>query len=135
MLIYNKDKIKDKMIQGIKLLGIGSSILATMTIIITLILILNGFVLSKLWEWFIVTIFDVPVISISLAIGFLMISGLFFSFVTGFSTVVKCLLIERPTKPNVTANDDFISVDKIYGYAVGFPLLILLIGWIVHLFV
>jgi hypothetical protein len=80
--------------------------------------ILNGFALTVLWGWFIVPVFGLPVLAIVPAIGLALVAGFLTHQVvktpTGESlsdTLVKCLTI---------------SLSK--------PILFLLIGWIVTLF-
>lgn len=82
--------------------------------------ILKGFVLSKLWLWFIVPIFNLPILSIPIAIG--------------ISIIVAMLTYQIiDTKP-----DDNVEKDvKEWANAVAtiiVPLLFLLEGYIVTLF-
>ena len=47
--------------------------ISTTIILMVYASILNGWALSKLWSWFIVTTFGMPVLSIPAAIGFAMV--------------------------------------------------------------
>lgn len=76
--------------------------------------ILNGFVLVKLWEWFLVTPFGFPKLSVPVAIG--------------ISIIAKYLTIQQIPKTDNKSTDT-------YCFAIVYPLLTLCIGWVVHLFV
>lgn len=82
--------------------------------------ILNGWVLSILWGWFIVPTFGAPDISVVQAIG--------------LALVVRFLTASR----SIEESDDSISkeekVQKALVVAVVVPLFALFVGWIVHLF-
>lgn len=77
--------------------------------------VLGGFVLVKLWGWFIIPTFGLPALSIPVAIGITLMS--------------KYMTIQK--KPEMQ-DDDFVSQ---YSFAIAFPLVTLIIGWIVHFFV
>lgn len=80
----------------------------------------NGFALSVLWEWFIVTGFNAPSISIPTAIGIALIVN---------------FLTNKPKKDNDTSNSDFLE-GIVYVLILGIltPTLALAIGWVVTLF-
>lgn len=81
---------------------------------VTLAAIVNGFVLSTLWGWFIVpTFLGAPELGIVPAIGI--------SLVVNYMT------------SHYTGKDDR-SIGAQFTYMVMYPALALLIGWIVHLF-
>ncbi len=78
----------------------------------------EGFVLTKLWGWFIVPFFDLPPLSITIAIGI--------SLITAFLTH------QRMAKdPDV---DKFEQVVDLVGYSIVHGLIMLLMGWTVTLF-
>lgn len=82
--------------------------------------IFNGYVLSVLWGWFIIPVFNLPELTVVPAIGIAM--------------VVSYLTYQY--------NESDESDDKIFGEKIGKlivmailrPLLVLFFGWIVHLF-
>lgn len=82
--------------------------------------ILNGYVLMKLWEWFIMPTFEsAPALSIPVAIGV----GLLVSLLTYHTT-------------NNKSNDDSTTEGVVRFVLVVFhPLLYLVLGWIVYQFV
>ena len=78
----------------------------------------RGFVLTKLWVWFIVPVFHVPLLTIALAIGL--------SLVIGFLTHQYMRNTDdRPMSDQVI--ESFI-------HALMYPTMALLIGWVVTLF-
>lgn len=98
---------------------IFGSIVAT---VVALVLgaIMGGFVLSKLWVWFMVPIFDLNPLRIVEAIGL--------TFIAGYMT-------KNPVESSKTLEGPFleellIAFLQTLVMAVGF----LLIGWIIHLF-
>lgn len=82
-------------------------------------LLLYAWVLSILWGWFIIPVFDVDPLSIPLAIGLSLVSGMFRS----------------SPKPTNNESKDAVSLA---GWAFGVmflqPLILLLFGWIVTWF-
>ena len=81
-------------------------------------LIFSGYVLSVLWGWFMVPIFGMPALSIPAAIGVWMVIGFI-------------------THQTIDADDSRTSEKKLYesiGQAISRPLLALLVGYIVHLY-
>ena len=91
--------------------------------LLVLSLIWSGFVVTKLWKWFVVPTFDVKELSIPIAIGI----SLFLFFTT------KADLSELPTK-----HDDKTTKEKLMQATINVifkPTFILLFGWIVSLFI
>lgn len=81
--------------------------------------IFNGFALSQLWSWFVVTTFGLQAITIPQAIGISMVIG----FLTGNST---------------TDNDKSDSTEKIIKAivtAIFKPVFALIFGYIIYLFI
>ena len=72
--------MKWKIFAGI---GLGILIAVGFCVVITLGIIVHGFVLSKLWEWFIVPQFQLAPLSIPVAAGI----GMFTTTITGISQV------------------------------------------------
>lgn len=80
--------------------------------------ILNGWVLSLLWEWFVVSVFGVPALGIAQAIGLSIIIG----FLTRHVSYAK-------------ADEDALkNLIKAYIAAFFSPLFTLGVAWIVHQF-
>jgi hypothetical protein len=88
------------------LLGIG--------VLIVLSVLVNGWVAAVLWGWFVVPLFGLPAINIAQACGV----GMTINMLTGQKSTQK--------------TDDWASV---MATAFFVPLLLLGVGWIVHLFV
>ena len=80
--------------------------------------VLNGLVLVKLWSWFIVPTFALPVLSVPVAIG--------------ISILVKYLTLQKMPKDD---NAGAAKIGEAYGFAIAYPILTLFIGWLVHFFV
>jgi hypothetical protein len=96
----------------VAILGIGA-------ITGTLGAVIRGFVLSKLWLWFMVPVFHLPVLGIVAAIGISLVIG----FLTADSSPTVC--------------EDKRSTGEKFGAILGVlfsPFLVLLVGYIVHLF-
>jgi hypothetical protein len=76
----------------------------------------NGFVLSKLWSWFIVTTFGLDPLNIVQAIGL--------TIVVGFLTV----------RTNWNTDKDKTTAEKISQFVIALvaPFVTLLVGWIVY---
>ena len=64
---------------GYSIVGIGTSILFGALIVLSYFV--SGLVLSTMWEWFIVSTFEAPQITILEAVGISMIVGLFQLFI------------------------------------------------------
>lgn len=89
-------------------------------IVITIIgTIFSGFVLSIMWDWFVVPTFDVGSLSIPVAIGLAMI--------------VNYLTYHGTTRES-KANDETEVLVEFLVLSIGKPALYLLMGWIVTLF-
>ena len=84
----------------------GLTALALIIITIILAIAFKGFVLSVLWEWFITPVFGLPLLSISQSLG--------------VALVVTSLV---PT-PKESSAAPFIG-----------PAIVLVFGWILHLFI
>jgi hypothetical protein len=86
-------------------------------ILIPLLAIYHGWILTILWGWFVVPTFHLPELSIAVAIGLSLIVGMFKSYSVG-------------------DNKNLTTEDKLVGAVVTLvgPLLTLLFGYIVHLF-
>ena len=80
----------------------------------------NGFVLTKLWGWFIVPVFGLPQLSLPYAIGFAMIIG----YLTRHDFKIKDDSEEKDVKTAWVK----VIVSILY------PWLALFLGWVVHLF-
>jgi hypothetical protein len=83
--------------------------------IVSALIVLNGWVLSILWGWFIVPLFGLPVLSIPYAIGMALIVGMF----------------KGQTKDLSNDDEKVAVVAKIFL----FPFIALFIGWIVKGFI
>ena len=80
--------------------------------------ILNGFALTVLWGWFIVPVFGLPVLAIVPAIGLVLVVG---------------FLTHRVTKKSDSKSTSDMLVEALIASLLN-PLVFLLIGWIVTLF-
>ena len=109
---YTKENIMKQMLAALGLLFTGFIGLMVMSSII------NGFVLTKLWAWFVVTTFELPQLSIPTAIG--------------ISMVVRYLTYQWQPDLEGGSGD---KVAKSVGFSIMFPFMTLCLGWIVHLFV
>jgi len=85
---------------------------------VAIIAILDGWILCILWRWFIVPLFGLPELNIGSAIGISLIIGL----LTGKKTDNQ----KKEEKENGKTGKSF--------NIICIPLLILFVGWIVHLF-
>lgn len=95
---------------GLLIFEVGSVIVAS---------IMNGWVMSILWSWFIVPLFGLPLLSIPQSIGFALVIG---------------ILTKNQTNSNSKDKDTSTLVAEIIGYGVFSPLLFLFMGWIIKLF-
>lgn len=75
--------------------------------------VMNGLVLSVLWGWFVVPVFNAPHLSIASAIG--------------LSLVVSYL-----THRTGTASGEKVGMGKLIGNSILYPLIALFLGWIIH---
>ena len=108
--------VKDYAALAITVLGI----IVAFALAITVGAIINGWVLSILWEWFIAPVFNLPSLSLPLAIGL----ALVISYLTYQN--IDC-------KPK--ESDDGDAVIKLVMVMVLRPLLVLFFGWVIHLFI
>lgn len=93
-------------------------LLAALMLIVTSVL-LNGYVLSVLWTWFMVPVFDVPELTVPMAIGL----GLIVSFLTHQDQPPR----QERADPTMTL---FVATVTLFAKAGT----VLLMGWIVHQF-
>lgn len=91
-------------------------------LVITIILssVLNGWVLSILWSWFIVPYFSLPKISIAIAIG--------------ISLIVAMLTHQESNKKEDKEETLTSIVITMLIKAIATPAIFLVFGWVVHLF-
>lgn len=83
--------------------------------------VMGGWVLSVLWGWFVQPIFNVPSLSIPLAIGF--------SIVVGFLT-------KQPSSASGSKDKEISSlIAEVIGYSILYPLFTLFFGWVVLQFI
>ena len=97
------------------------AVLATLGGIFIVIIstIIKGFVLVKLWGWFIIPVFNAPVLSVPYAIGL----SLLVNYIT-------------PTEESKEEDEELASKFlKLGAKAVIAPLIVLLFGWVVVQFV
>jgi len=103
--------------------GCAQVVLALLAIpvIIVVSAIANGFVLTKLWSWFIVPVFELPALSLVPAIGLGMVIGfLTYQYTNSDSKKEDKSLVEALIASTLTA--------------IFRPAMVLLFGWIVQLF-
>jgi hypothetical protein len=87
--------------------------------IVSLLSIYDGFVLTKLWMWFVVPTFGLPMLTLPIAIG--------------LALLVSFLTHQRPAEnPNKSTSEQI--VDQI-AHGLSSTTIIFLMAWIVHLFV
>ena len=97
---------------------IGSIVATVIAVVLTAIL--GGFVLTKLWVWFMVPIFDVNPLRVVEAVGL--------TFIAGYMT-------KNPVETNKKLEGPFLTVLlTAFLQAVVLAGMFLLIGWIIHLF-
>ncbi len=97
---------------------LGIVVFGFMSIVFTSIL--NGYVLCTFWNWFVVSQFaSIPQITIAGAIGLSMTMKLF------AATIATSNQKDKTTTELVT---EFIT------YSIGYPLMVLVMGYIIHLF-
>lgn len=83
--------------------------------------IIGGWVLSVMWEWFIVPTFDAPRLSIPVAIGISMVAGM--------------LTHQRAKSVDDKSSNTSSVVSELLSITVITPLLTLFVAWIVYQFV
>ncbi len=93
-------------------------------IVLTVILmagayLLDGWVLSILWGWFVVPVFHAPILAVVPAMG--------------ISTTVGFLTYHKPAEDSKAKSTTLTMIEGIL-YAVFVPLFALLTGYIIHLF-
>jgi hypothetical protein len=101
----------------IAILAIVIGLFGVITLMIGISAVLNGWVLSILWAWFIVPLFHLPQLSLPAAIGLALIANM----LRGFNAPQK----------------DSDEKDKKWGTLLAriflAPLFVLFFGWVVHL--
>ena len=99
---------------------LGITITAIMAIAASIVL--RGYVISKLWLWFVVSAFNLPSLSIAQA--------------AGISTLIGLLTHETPkyTKQGEHKNNNERIVFAFY-WAFAFPPFVLLMGWVIKQFI
>lgn len=95
-------------------------VLVAMLGIIVAAIVLRAWVLTMLWGWFVVP-YGAPAIGIATAIGISLIIGMFTHNISKEKTV------------KIKTMSDFTS--EVMGRAFGNPIVVLILGWIVSLFV
>jgi hypothetical protein len=88
-------------------------------IIIPLNAVLEGWVLTTLWGWFVVPTFDLPQLTVVPAIGLCLIVN---------------FLVQIPPKEKKKDEDTATLVGQLVAKAIFMPLFFLFLGWIVNLF-
>lgn len=99
-------------------MGIVAMIGVWLVVITPLLVLLNGWVLTKLWAWFIVTGFGVEPIGIATALG--------------ISLIVSMMVPKPKTQPNEA--DTLLAIGSIAGASVGGSLGALGFGWVITWF-
>lgn len=88
---------------------------------VTAAIVMRGWVLTVLWGWFIVPTFSLPELSIPAALGFTLIVSMFTQHLTN-------------KKSESTGKTKSTLAGEIMGTAIGGPLVVLLLGWIIKSF-
>lgn len=96
---------------------IGIGVAASVPLLIIVSYLINGFVLSKMWLWFIVTTFDAPMLNIPQAIGVAMIVG---------------FLTQHPAPKNKDGEKEWSQIITSVLSALIAPFITLLIAWTVY---
>ena len=87
--------------------------------------VLDGFVVSKMWEWFVVSTFHLPVLGITQGLGLALTVRVLRGVNHG----------KRAEKDDVaTGNQKLVEAVKVAGNGVLMTLFLLLVGYIVQLF-
>jgi len=90
-------------------------------VIILLSVTYSGYVLSVLWEWFVVPVFNIQPISIALA--------------TGLALIVGYLTNHDSSNSEDTSSDFGEALSRFAGKAIAKPSMALLFGWMVTWFI
>ena len=83
-------------------------------------IMIRGIVLVTLWEWFMVTTFSAPALSVPAALG--------------ISTLANLLLPNTITKCAMDKRNDWNKIFDSLGTAILYPLMALALGWIWYQF-
>lgn len=108
-------KLAEKVVGG---LAFGIVAVAFVSLFIIAIAIIDGYVLMKLWEWFVSPTFTLPLLSLPLAIGISMTAG---------------FLCHVPDNRKIPGEQQ--SLDKTLTNVFLRPAFVLLVGYIVHSYV
>jgi hypothetical protein len=87
----------------------------------------GGYVLSVIWQWFIVPTFNAPVLSIPIALGIWLVV----SYVVTPRGIYS--YVSRENKKNGVTDDELLVQELVMAFL--FPLLALFMGWIYTLFI
>lgn len=87
-------------------------------IMVALLIVFNAFVMTKLWFWFITPVFNIPVLTLTQAIGL----NLFLAYL-------------QPKKIEVNSEDWYEAFKLTFKYGVIFNIIVLLFGWLFTLFI
>lgn len=97
---------------------VGLLVLVVVSIVVGAVM--NGYVLSVLWGWFVVPIFNVPPLSVATAIGLSLAIG---------------MLVKHGNSSSEKKKETSDAIIEIVSAAVFAPLFTLFIGWIVKSFI
>lgn len=104
---------------------VGLFIAALFAVIMALSVLLTGFTISTLWGWFVT-----PVFASAPTIGVLQAAGI--------SMVVRMFTYTVPAEADSLEDDTELKKNKYVKqtiYAIIYPVVALIIGWVLHLFV
>lgn len=96
----------------------GLIVLAAVAIVVSAVM--NGYVISVLWGWFVVPLFSVPPLSVATAIGLSLAVG---------------MLVSHSSPSNSEKKDTGEVIVNLISQAVFSPLFTLFIGWLVKSFI
>jgi hypothetical protein len=96
-------------------------ILAIIAVPVLLVMssIINGFVLTVLWGWFVIPLFSLPPLNIPQAIGI---------------SIIVSYLTHRKTETEDKDEGFWTKIISIFLYIILYPALVLCIAWVVQLF-
>jgi hypothetical protein len=96
----------------------GLAVLAVVSVVVGALM--NGWVLSILWGWFVLPLFGLPSLSIPKAIGLALVVG---------------VLTKQDTQSESSNKETSNPIMALIARAVFAPLFVLLIGWVVKLYI
>lgn len=97
---------------------VGLLVLAVVAIVVGAVM--NGYVLSVLWGWFVVPLFSAPPLSVATAIGLSLAVG---------------MLVSRGSSSSDEKKDSGEAIVNLFAQVIFAPLFTLFVGWIVKSFV